>query len=165
MSEAERAYERALTFLEKRDRTEREVLDKLCGAGYGEEAALAAIERLRDAGLVNDEDYAARYLMALIAKGRGRLRISSEMRRKGLSEELVRNTIEDGLSADDEREMAADAARRCLSGLPKDLDRRKAAVKVNRKLAVLGFTWDVIGSAVREMRIETDDVDDEEVQG
>jgi len=161
MSEADRAYERALIFLEKRDRTEREVLDKLTGSGYNEDAVLTALERLRNAGLVNDADYAERFLEALIAKGRGRLRISSEMRRKGLGEELVRNTIEDGLSAADEREMAANAARRCFSGLPEEDDLRKTMARVGRKLATLGYTWEVIGSVMSELRIATEDEDEE----
>ena len=156
MHESDRAYERALTFLEKRDRTEREVHDKLTGSGFSEEEAQTALDRLRGAGLVNDEDYAERYLGALAAKGRGRLRISSEMRRKGLPEELVRNAIEDGLSPEDEREMAVSAARRCLAGMPEEGDPRKAAAKVSRKLANLGFTWEVIGIAISDMRVEED---------
>ena len=157
MNEAERAYERALTFLEKRDRTEREVSDKLSGAGFSEEAVESALERLRDAGLVNDADYAARYLDALVLKGRGRLRISAEMRRKGLPEELVRNTLDDRFSAEDERETAAEAARRMTAGLPEDTDPRKSAAKVSRRLVSLGFSYDVIGYAMRRLRVEEDE--------
>ena len=156
MEEADRAYERALYFLEKRDRTEKEVLDKLSGAGYSEEAAGAALERLRDAGLVNDADYAARYLEALTAKGRGRLRIAAEMRRKGLPDGLVRNTLEDGLSTERELEMAVEAARRITAGLPEEEDKRKASAKLNRRLVSQGFSYETIGRAMREIRIERD---------
>jgi len=159
MNEADRAYERALSFLENRDRTEREMLDKLKGAGFSEEDSLAALERLKDAGLVDDNSYAERYLAALIAKGHGRLRISAEMRRKGLKEELVRNTLEDGFSSEDEQAMAAAAARRCLEGMQGE-DRtlsRKAAAKVNRRLVSLGFSYAVIGSAMRDLRTEKED--------
>jgi len=157
MGESDRAYERALSFLEKRDRTEREVLDKLRLAGFSEESAEAALERLRGAGLVNDEDYAERYLQALTDKGRGRLRIASEMRRKGLAEELIRNTIEDGLSPAREQEMATEAARRCMSGLDAGADPKKTAGRVSRRLLSLGFSWDTIGSAMREIRIEAEE--------
>ena len=157
MNEAERAYERALTFLEKRDRTEREVFLKLSAAGFSEEAAETVIEKLRDAGLVNDLDYAERYLEVLVLKGRGRLRISAEMRRKGLPEELVRNTLEDRLSTEDELVMAAEAAKRMMSGLTEDTDPRKAAAKVNRKLVSLGFSYGVIGEAMRRLRIEEEE--------
>jgi len=157
MNEAERAYERALTFLEKRDRTEREVFLKLSAAGFSEDAAEKGIEKLRDAGLVNDADYAERYLEVLVLKGRGRLRISAEMRRKGLPEELVRNTLEDRLSAEDELVMAAEAAKHMMSGLTEDTDPRKAAAKVNRRLVSLGFSYGVIGEAMRRLRIEEEE--------
>ena len=157
MDEAGRAYERALSFLEKRDRTERELYGKLSGAGFSEEAVSGTLDRLRENGLINDESYAERYLQALMAKGRGRLRIAQDMRMKGLAEELVRNTIEDGLSAEDELKMAKDAARRCLKGLNEEKDLRKKTAKVSRRLASLGFTWDVIGSAMRSVRIEEED--------
>jgi len=157
MNEAERAYDRALTFLEKRDRTEREVFDKLSGAGFSEEAAETAVGKLREAGLVDDADYAARYLDVLVLKGRGRLRISAEMRRKGLPEELVRNTLEDRLTAEDEHAMAAEAAKRMMDGIPVGEDPRKAAAKVNRRLVSLGFTYDVIGDAMRKLRTEEEE--------
>jgi len=157
MGEADKAYERSLSFLERRDRTEREMHGKLIGAGFSEDAVSETLERLKENGLVNDESYAERYLQALMAKGRGRLMIAREMRRKGLEEELVRNTIEDGLSAEDEFDMAKDAARRCLKGMNEEKDIRKKTAKVSRRLASLGFTWDVIGSAIRAVRIEEED--------
>jgi len=157
MDEADRAYERALSFLERRDRTERELYGKLSGAGFSEETVSGTLERLRENGLINDESYAERYLQALMAKGRGRLRIAQDMRMKGLGEELVRNTIDDGLSAEDELCMAKDAAKRCLKGLSEEKDIHKKTAKVSRRLASLGFTWDVIGSAVRAVRIEEEE--------
>jgi len=157
MSESERAYERALSYLEKRDRTELEVSRKLAEAGFSETVIDSTLERLKEARLVDDEDYAARYLEALKAKGRGRLRISAEMRRKGLSEELVRNTLDDGLDREDEREMAVSKARRMMEEIPEGTDPRKAAAKVNRRLASQGFTYEVIGDAMRRLRIEEEE--------
>jgi len=151
MGEADKAYERALGFLEKRGRTEWEVRDKLARAGFSEEAAAAALSRLRDAGFVNDEDYAALYMEALAGKGRGRLRIAAEMRRKGLPEALIRNTLEDGNPAEAERARAAEAARRAWAEVPDIADKRKAAAKVNRKLVSLGFPYDVIADVMSEM--------------
>ena len=161
MEEADRAYDRALTFLEKCDRTEREVFVRLTGAGFSEDAVTAALEQLRDAGLVNDADYAARYLEALASKGRGRLRIAAEMRRKGLPEELVRETLEDGLSTEDERAMAKAAARRFRAEIPEGTNARKAERKVSGRLTSLGFTYEDIGIALRELRIETEDEDED----
>jgi len=160
MSESERAYERALSCLERRDMTEYELTRKLAEAGFSTEAAGAALDRLREAGLVNDIDYAARYLETLLAKGRGRLRITAEMRRKGLPEELVRNAVDDGYTAEVERRTAAEAAKRFFAEMPKETESRKAAAKVNRRLVSLGFSYDVIGSVMRDIRVESKDEDE-----
>ena len=163
MGEADKAYDRALHFLEKRDRTEQEVYGCLAKAGFSEAAVSEAIGRLRDGGYVNDADYAARYMEALAAKGRGRLRIAAEMRRKGLSDELVRNTLEDGRLAEDERERAAAAARKAWAEMPEGTDGRKAALKVSRRLVTLGFAYDVIGAVMSESRTASRPGGDENV--
>ena len=152
MGEADKAYERALTFLEKRDRTEREIADRLARDGFSEDAAMQTLGRLREAGLVDDADYAARYAEALTAKGRGRLRIAEEMRRKGLPGELVRNTLEDLNTAEDERGRALAEARKAFALVPEGTEPRKAMAKVSRRLAALGFSYDVIGEAVNRLK-------------
>ena len=152
MGEAERAYEKALAYLERRDRTEKEIRDRLAGAGFPEDIACATLGRLKDAGLVDDEGYAARYLEALAGKGRGRLRIAEEMRRKGLPDALVRNALEDGISDEDERARAAEAARLAWAGIPGGTDRRKAAARVSRRLITLGFAYETIGAVMGEAR-------------
>ena len=162
--EINKAYERALLFLEKRDRTEKEVSDKLFSLGFSEEAVLDSIKRLENAGLINDEAYAGRYLDVLMAKGRGRLRIALEMRRKGLSDELVRNTLDDGLSDEDERVHALEAARRAQAAVAEGIDSRKALAKVNRKLISLGFAYSTIGDVMEQLRHGcADDEEDGEV--
>ena len=153
MDEAERAYEKALLYLERRDRTEREIHDRLTGAGFSAETVAGVLDRLKGAGLVNDEDYAARYLMALVAKGRGRLRIAEEMRRKGLPDMIVRNALEDGITDEDERARALAAARQAWAGIPEGMDGRKAAARVSRRLATLGFSYEVIGSVIYKARL------------
>ena len=162
MDEAERAYEKALGYLERRDRTEREMHDRLTGAGFSGETVSGVLERLRGAGLVNDEDYAERYLQALAAKGRGRLRIAEEMRRKGLPDELVRNALEDGITDEEERARAKEAARQAWAGIPGGTDRRKAAAKVNRRLVTLGFSYETIGAVMNEARALEEEEEKEE---
>ena len=159
-TEAEQALEKALTFLERRDRTEAEVREKLAKAGFGAEAADAALAKLIEIGYVNDADYAARYAEALAQKGRGRLRIREEMRRKGLPEELARNTLEDGYSREREAETALAEARKAFSELPPELlhtQPRKAAEKVSRRLVSRGFPYEVIGEVMGKIRSEQSD--------
>ena len=163
MGEADKAYERALRFLEKRDRTEKEVTDKLTDAGFSETAVTKTVNRLREDGYVNDEAYAVRYLDALENKGRGRIRIASEMRRKGLGEDLVRNTLEDNVSSADEKERAREAAKRAFGQIADKTDMRKVKAKVNRRLVTLGYSYNVIGEVINQLgNEESYDYDDED---
>ena len=154
-TEAERALERALTFLEQRDRTEAEVRERLAKAGFGEDAREAALAKLKELGYVDDEDYAVRYVEALIAKGRGSLRVREELRRKGIPEALARNAVEDGCDREREAETALEAARKAFSELPRELiekEPRKAAEKVSRRLVSRGFPYEIIGEVMERIR-------------
>ena len=160
MGEADRAYGFALNYLEKRDRTEKEVIDKLTKIGFSESLILQTLSRLKEAGLVNDQDYAIRYMESLARKGRGRLRIMSEMRRKGLGEELVKNTLEDEALASDEHERAKREAKKAWDAISDKTDVRKALAKVNRKLVMLGYSYDVIGEVISGLRNIADEDED-----
>jgi regulatory protein len=152
MGEADRAYEQALKYLEKRERTEREVYKKLNDSGFSDESSSKALERLREAGFVNDQSYASRYMNALAGKGRGRLRIIEEMRRKGLTEDMIRNTLEDEALASDELDRAKEAIKKALETIPDGMDKRKVMAKVNRRLVTLGYTYSTIGEAMNALR-------------
>jgi regulatory protein len=152
MGESDRAYGQALRYLEKRGRTEREVYKKLNGAGFSDDSVNKAIERLRDAGYVDDQSYASRYLEALARKGRGRLRIMEEMRRKGLAEDMIRNTLEDEALASDELDRAKEAIKKVLETIPEGTDKYKVMAKVNRRLVTLGYTYSTIGEAMSSLR-------------
>ena len=160
MGEADRAYGLALNYLEKRDRTEKEVSEKLTRAGFSESVIMQTLDLLKEAGFVDDRDYAIRYMEVLAGKGRGRLRIMSEMRRKGLGEELVKNTIEDEELASDELERAKGQAKKAWNAISDKSDIRKALAKVNRKLVMLGYSYDVIGEVINGLRNASDEDED-----
>jgi SOS response regulatory protein OraA/RecX len=88
---------------------------------------------------------------ALANKGRGSLRRKSEMRQKGLGDEPIRNTLEDGAVSMDERERAKAAAKKAYDSIADKSDLRKAKAKVNRRLVTLGFSYSLIGDVMRTL--------------
>lgn len=164
--ESERAYEKALTFLERKSRTGVEVRERLDRAGFTDDVIRETLDRLRSVGLVDDEDYAERYLEALRAKGRGRLRIADEMRRKGLPDDIVRVRIEEDITREDEMASASEIAEKLfdqLGGRDTDGDvseadrweeMQKKLQKINRKLVSLGYPYGVIGEVMTKLRNE-----------
>jgi regulatory protein len=152
MMRDDKAFEKAIDYLGARDRTEAEVRGKLARAGFAEAEVAGALDRLRELALVDDTDYAARYLRALRRKGRGSIRIRSEMMRKGLPEELVRFAIEDGYGRDDELEVAKEVAERALSDIPAGLPPEKTAGRITLRLKSRGFPYDIISEVMPGIR-------------
>jgi regulatory protein len=163
-SETERAFEKALTFLERSARTEAEIRERLRRTGFAEDVAEQTLDRLRDAGLVDDADYAERYLEVLTAKGRGSRRISDEMRRKGLPDDVVKARIDEDVSRESETAAAFAIAERLFEKLggpaaavaeTEDGKReimQKILQKVDRKLVSLGYPYSVVGEVMTKLR-------------
>lgn len=89
----------ALRLIEFRDRTEKEIRDKLFDKGYDENQIDDEIEFLKNYGYINDSRYAERFTLdAINLKKWGKIRIRTELLRKGIDRETVDNVIEDSFS-------------------------------------------------------------------
>ncbi|MDR0817471.1 MAG: recombination regulator RecX [Clostridiales Family XIII bacterium] len=149
------AFDKALSLIERQERTEYQIRLSLTKAGYDEDEANEALARLIDAGLVNDREYAGRYLEILIEKRRGRRRVVDEMRRRGLDAFLIEDVLAEGYPEDVEEANALVVARKALDKLPDDLDkradRRKIAGKISIKLTGQGYNFDLINRTVEKV--------------
>ncbi|MBE7055476.1 MAG: regulatory protein RecX [Ruminococcaceae bacterium] len=82
--------------IEFRDRTEKELRGKLLEKGYDENIIEDEIAFLKDYGYINDARYAQRFVSdAVNLKKWGKIRIRTELLRKGVQGEIVDNAIED----------------------------------------------------------------------
>ena len=89
----------ALRLIEFRDRTEKEIRDKLSEKGYDENQIDDEIEFLKSYGYINDLRYAERFTLdAINLKKWGKIRIRTELLRKGIDRGTVDNVIEDSFS-------------------------------------------------------------------
>lgn len=86
----------ALYLIEFKDRTEKELRDKFKEKGYDENDTEDEIEFLKNYGYINDKRYAEHFTHdAINIKKWGKVRIRTELLRKGVDRETVDNTIED----------------------------------------------------------------------
>lgn len=77
--------EAAARFLEARSRSVAEVRRRLTGAGYRADLVEGAIERLRDLGMLDDEQFARSWVESRDrARPRGERAIREELRQKGI---------------------------------------------------------------------------------
>lgn len=90
------ARDYALNVVEFKDRTEKEIREKLTQKGYDENTIEEEIEFLKSYGFIDDSRYAGRFTHdAINLKKWGKARIKTELLRKGIDREIVENTIED----------------------------------------------------------------------
>lgn len=140
LDEVERAYERALKLLAYRPRSIEEVRQHLRAARFSEEPIETAIERLTQAGLLDDLAF-ARYWVENRERfsPRGVRALRYELRQKGLSDAV----ISDALSRLDEEALAHQAACTRLRRL------KRADPEIRRKrledfLLRRGFAYEIV---------------------
>ena len=85
-------YNNTLRFLSYRPRSEKEVLDYLKKKEASSQNTLEIIRRLRDYNFINDENFARWYIEN---RKKGMRIISFELKRKGISKNIVEKVLED----------------------------------------------------------------------
>lgn len=147
------AREIALDYVETRERTEKEVREKLREKGVSTEDADEAVSYLKEYRFIDDASYAKRYAEMGAGKGRGPVRISRELIQKGIDRGIVKETLASLAEEQiDFHESAAETARAVYenAGSP-ELDDRLSA-KILRKLASRGFSASDSYEALAELK-------------
>ena len=140
------AYEAALTALDSRARTARELERALLNKGYVRPAVEAAVERLRENRLIDDARIAGRIAESSADKPVGVYALRRKLKAKGISDEDADAALE---AFDDDQQQAV--ARRAAEKLLKryeGLPRREARAKLSQALARRGFGWDSVRASV-----------------
>lgn len=88
-----RAKLRCMNLLKQRDYTESELCRKLESGGYPDEVIRIALDYVKSYGYVDDESYAKKYVETYCDR-KSVLRIETDLLKKGISRETVRNVYE-----------------------------------------------------------------------
>jgi regulatory protein len=147
----ERAYQQAMLFLSYRARSEKEIRQNLKKHEYAEGVIEDSLERLRKAGLANDNEFARAWVENRnIFRPRSKKALALELRQKGLDDE----TIQASLSAVDEDALAYETGLKRATRL-KGLERSEFRKKLSEFLLRRGFSYSVAASAVSRVWNET----------
>lgn len=92
--ECKKAAEKAMSLLLHKDRTERELQDRLYRAGFSELAAEEAMQYVKQFGYINDRRYVENFLMFQKDK-RSRKEILYKLQEKGIPQELTQEIMEE----------------------------------------------------------------------
>ncbi|MBE7033526.1 MAG: regulatory protein RecX [Ruminococcaceae bacterium] len=139
----------ALYLIEFKDRTEKELRDKFREKGYEENSVEDEIEFLKNYGYIDDVRYAEHFINdAINLKKWGKIRIRTELSRKGIDREIIYNAIEDAFAElDDDRVLSQMQIRFKNS----DFSNIKERTRIFNFFMRRGFSPDEIKGAMNKM--------------
>ncbi len=151
-SDPEAAREAALQLLERVRRTRFQLEAKLRERGFREDVIATLLDRLTAVGLVDDLGYAQAFLRErMTRRGAAWRRLELELRRRGVSTEIVVQARESTWEELGGKESEAAAARRILTqvgGRYRKLDPRARKRRLAALLARRGFEWATIAEVL-----------------
>jgi regulatory protein len=152
--DADAAREKCLRLLSLRARSVGELQDRLKRAGFALNVVESVISDLVDAGLVDDAEFVRSWIASRQAAGGvGRRKLRWELRRKGVSEELLEEAVSKTVSDETEVEQALTLARKRLTG--EGTDARRLA-RLRRLLLSRGFGFDTVDYVMRRVSTEVE---------
>jgi len=161
--EREWAYQQSLLYLSYRARSEKEIRQNLRKHEVSEEVIEETLERLRKAGLANDNEFAQTWVENRSTfRPRSKRALSIELRQKGLDNE----TIQASLSNVDEEALAYQAGSKRAPRF-KNLEWSEFRKKLSEFLARRGFSYSVTSPVVSrlwsEMHAESEPPKNEDI--
>jgi len=141
----------ALRFLARRQRTEKEIRDKLREKEFGDEEIASTIEHLRGLGFLNDEEFARSFIRHQLAlRPKGKLALKQKLLLLGVAKETIDTALAEAFEETSQEDSAIEVARKFLKKSAKARDDpRKTKQKLAAFLTRRGFTWDVISPVLK----------------
>lgn len=100
----QRAIKRAMHLLEKQDRTERQLYDKLKENGYPEVCIESAISYVKRYYYIDDFRYASAYIRYRQEK-KSRQKLKLELQAKGIARDVIEEALEEEYVSDDQKKI------------------------------------------------------------
>lgn len=110
----ESAWQNAIRWLVRRDRSVHETREYLLHRSYSAEVVARVIDRLCAAGYLDDQRLATNRAQYWLCRGYGRLRAEAELRGRGISEAIVAEVLEETFQ--NEAAVARDLFERRFAG-------------------------------------------------
>ncbi len=147
--EQKKANDYAVKLLSYRQRSQKEIEDKMKQKEYDTEIIDKTLNWLKKYDLINDEEFAKEYILSK-AKKYGSKRIKLELARKGIDEKVMQTVLEEEVSPDTEYHIALEGAQKKMKsyeGQEKNAIYRKLAGYLQRR----GFSYDIISKVLKKL--------------
>lgn len=150
-ADQEAAFRTLLRFLERRPFAARDLARRLVMKGHPPEAAQAAVERARSAGLIDDARFALHFVETRAARGRGPLRLRRDLAALGVDRAVADRALLELFGPEESEAPRVEALARKrlgqLKGLPRPVLRRRLLVFLARR----GFAGHSVQAVVQAL--------------
>lgn len=151
-AEKVKATNYAMYLLSKKDRTKKEMIDKLKDKGFDEDIILYVLDKLSENNWINDETYCEKYINDKTKFLKyGVNKIKAKLYSKGVDKEIISKEI---IKIDNnlEFENALTLAQKKLCSI-KEKDKYKIKAKISNHLITKGYSYDTIKKVFSKLEL------------
>ena len=156
----QKAKDAAYNYLSYRARSVKEVRDKLAQKEFAEEIIEQVVDDLQRQKLLNDREFARRFVEARLGRANGSRKLAQELRRKGIETEIIDEVLGEFAATLDSEERAMGLLGK-QAWRYRGLERDKAKRRMLGFLARRGYDAQMARSAVDKVWQELQELGDE----
>ena len=156
----QKAKDAAYNYLSYRARSVKEVRDKLAQKEFAEEIIEQVVDDLQRQKLLNDREFARRFVEARLSRANGSRKLAQELRRKGIETEIIDEVLGEFAATLDSEERAMGLLGK-QAWRYRGLERDKAKRRMLGFLARRGYDAQMARSAVDKVWQELQELEDE----
>lgn len=156
----QKAKDAAYNYLSYRAQSVKEVRDKLAQKEFAEETIEQVVDDLQRQKLLNDSEFARRFVEARLGRANGSRKLAQELRRKGIETEIIDEVLGEFAATLDSEERAIGLLGK-QAWRYRGLERDKAKRRMLGFLARRGYDAQMARSAVDKVWQELQELEDE----
>lgn len=143
-SQFQRAKSRAVWYLDRKDRTAKDLYSKLCLAGFDKKAVAKVIARLIEVGLIDDRRFAENYVARLMECNVSKREAFAKMLQKGVPYDVAKEVLAE-YDTDESKQIEALINKKYRTKLMSDGGVQKVYAALIRK----GFSYEAVKTALK----------------
>lgn len=148
-----KALQKCFRWLSIRARSEKELEKKLKEKGFAPKIIKQTIERIKELGYLNDEEFARFFVEIKKINRKGPVAISRDLKQKGVDGEIIKKSLKRFYTATEEKEAALSSAKKKLNSC-QNLPRQKQYQKIAKFLVGRGFSWSIVKEVVHILNLD-----------
>ncbi len=146
----------SLRLLSFRNRSEREIINKMKEKEYNEETIKNTISFLKQYKYIDDENFASDYVKSKMRTQKlGKIRLKQELLKKGVSKDIISTTIDELSDSDQQCQAALELATKKLQTTYKNDDTKSQYRKLGAFLQRKGFEYEIISKVLSELVVSS----------